>query len=828
MATAKTHTVVKGDTLSEIAVRYGTTVKALMELNPDIKDADLIYIGQVITYSGSATTATTTTTYRATITAFGLQSNSDNLLFATWAWDKGNTASYQIRWKYQTKDGSWFYGSNTSISVNKNDPDSSKQSTYSIPSNATNVSFEVKPVSETKSGSSDTTYWTAEWSTKKTYDVSNNPPKVPSSPTVNIEKYQLKAELSNLDVNGTHIEFQVVKNNTIVFNTGTATINTTTNYASYSCKVDAGGLYKVRCRSRKGNSYSDWSNYSSNVGAIPSAPSEITDYRATSKTSVYLEWNTVPSAESYDIEYTTKSSYFDTTNQTTIVSAGEANHWELTELTTGEKYFFRVRAVNDHGQSEWSDIVSITIGTDPVAPTTWSSTTTVISGEPLTLYWVHNSEDGSSETYADLDVYIDGVDLMIPQIKKSEEEDEKDKTSFYIIDTSEYSDGAVVKWRVRTAGVTLNYGEWSIQRTVNIYAPPTLALNVTNSAGDSVVLLESFPIYISAVAGPETQKPIGYHLAIASNDIYETVDNAGNTHIVNANDEVYSKQFDISTALSLELSAGDMDLENNISYTVTCTAFMDSGLDVTQTFIFTVAWTDLQYWPNAEIEIDKDTYSAYIRPHCEDNYGVPINDILLSVYRREFDGSFTELATGIENNGTTFVTDPHPALDYARYRVVATTKSTGAVSYYDIPGTLVGCKSIIIQWREEWSRFESSDDPLDQPPWSGSMLKLPYNIDISDSNRPDVALIEYVGRKYPVSYYGTQLGGSATWNVEIEKSDKETLYALRRLSIWAGDVYIREPSGSGYWANITVTFSQKHCEVTIPVTINITRVEGGV
>jgi hypothetical protein len=42
-----------------------------------------------------------------------------------------------------------------------------------------------------------------------------------------------------------------------------------------------------------------------------------------------------------------------------------------------------------------------------------------------------------------------------------------------------------------------------------------------------------------------------------------------------------------------------------------------------------------------------------------------------------------------------------------------------------------------------------------------------------------------------------------------------------------GDVYVREPSGSGYWANIAVSFSQKHCELTIPVSLTISQVEGG-
>ena len=89
-------------------------------------------------------------------------------------------------------------------------------------------------------------------------------------------------------------------------------------------------------------------------------------------------------------------------------------------------------------------------------------------------------------------------------------------------------------------------------------------------------------------------------------------------------------------------------------------------------------------------------------------------------------------------------------------------------------------------------------------------------------------MVEYIGRKRPVSYYGTQLRESATWNVDIPKYDKETLYALRRLSIWTGNVYVREPSGSGYWANIVVSFNQKHLATVIPVTLELTRVEGGI
>ena len=351
---------------------------------------------------------------------------------------------------------------------------------------------------------------------------------------------------------------------------------------------------------------------------------------------------------------------------------------------------------------------------------------------------------------------------------------------------------------------------------------------MTDADGTSIDVLTSLPFYISGTPGPSTQKPISYHISITANESYETTDNIGNPKMVNEGEEVYSKYFDTSGVLLDEISAGNISLENSVAYTVRATVAMDSGLAAESTLYFAVMWSDDEYWPDAEISYDKETYTTSIRPFCEDYNGSLIDGITLSVYRREFDGSFTEISKGLENTKETFITDPHPSLDYARYRVVSVSSKTSRVSYYDIPGYPIDEKAVIIQWDEDWKEFDVvNEDEFEQPVWTGSLLRLPYNIDVSDKNRSDVSLIEYIGREHPVSYYGTQLGQSATWNVTIPKSDKETLYALRRLAIWMGDVYVREPSGSGYWANISVSFSQKHLETTIPVSLEITRVSGG-
>ena len=140
----------------------------------------------------------------------------------------------------------------------------------------------------------------------------------------------------------------------------------------------------------------------------------------------------------------------------------------------------------------------------------------------------------------------------------------------------------------------------------------------------------------------------------------------------------------------------------------------------------------------------------------------------------------------------------------------------------------VGEKAVIIQWAEEWGLFDAIEETeLSEQPWSGSLLKLPYNIDVTEKTNKDVVHVEYAGRTHPVSYHGTQVGENGSWSVEIPIDDVETLYALRRLSKWMGNVYVREPSGIGYWATITVSMTQKHKELTRPVVLDIIRVEGG-
>lgn len=724
---------------------------------------------------------------------------------------------YEVKWYYDTGNGVWFSDGESSTKE--------KSATYNAPNNALNIKVSVKPVSTTKrEGDKDVPHWTGTAVTAK-FSISGSAPEEPPAPTVKIEEFNLTVTVDNItDPRSDKIEFQVYDGDEL-YKSGKVTVSGC--MAVFSCKISAGGSYRVRCRSINLNSTTEdtsaWTDFTTPEETIPTAVKDVKCF-AESETSVKVTWKAVSTAKRYEVQYAVKKSYFDTSSETQSMTV-ETNSAYITGLEARE-WFFRVRAVNDKGESSWSSIVSTIIGTKPEPPTTWSLTTTAIVGEDITLYWVHNSEDGSKMKKSQIKISINGSSSTYTINGTVDDEEDEEPIYTYTINPSDYTSGAVILWSVRTKGVASEYSDWSVQRNIKLYAPPTLAMSDNTDAG----FMRSLPLNLTLKAGPGTQTPISYLLKIIANDSYETVDIYGNDKIIPAGSEVFSKVYAAvnNNTQRLTISAGEVILENGQSYTVNAMVSMDSGLTAEASRSFTVDWSDHDYFIDASVAIDRNTLAAYITPYCRDGAGAYPEEVTMSVYRREYNGEFIELATNLSNTGVTTITDPHPALDYARYRIVAVHKSTSEVFFEDLPGQPVGEPSIVLQWDEKWIDFDySGEDEPETPPWTGSMVRLPYNITIDESYNPDVSLVEYIGRRNPVSYYGTQKGETASWSTEIPKTDKETIYALRRLANWAGDVYVREPSGIGYWAQVTVSMSTAYLETVIPVTFEIARVEGG-
>lgn len=885
----------KGQTLTTIAKDKDLELSTLMALNPAIGQSTELPLRSIILLSIKSVTDNNT----VKVTEFGLQANTTRTLFVIWEWneEKNKTKNYEVKWSFMTSDGKWWVANESTTKDG-----TVKVSTYNADTLAVAVKVSIRPASEGGTPHA--------WSSDMIHNFGVNTVTTPPAPSVEINKYTLTAKVDGLDiitnktfvVSGTYyntlikiagekdvdldtllrlnptftedqvlpigttvilavnpvsVEFEVVQDHMTVYN-NSGRVDVFTGFATYSCSVDPGCVYKVRCRTLIDGLYSSWSGYSSLINSPPTAPF-LKSTEPTSENDITITWLKINSAESYNVEYVkknvdaykdlSKEQYFDnpsvTTNKITILAEKVAEtmpgyvSYSIFGLESGAEYYLRINSANKESSepSAWSNIETFILGTEPESPTTWSSTTIGIVGDslPVRLYWIHNSEDGSIETYANIRLTVNGIPQTMITVAKSTDEDKKYETSYYELNMYNYLEGSEIQWEVQTAGVLKKngnpvFGKWSIKRTLNIYAPPTLSMSLYDYSGSalgrimSAYRISSFPIKVTLKPGAHSnQKPTGYHISIISQQDYTTVDEVGNTKTVVEGTKVYSKYVD-SDKLSetITISAGDVNLVNNMEYIIEAVVSMSSGLTATASAYTRVRWTATAVTPYADVKVDNKAYMATIYPYVLETE----EDVLLSVYRREFDGSFTEIMSNVSNGAA--VSDPHPSLDYARYRIVAMHKETGAIAFNDIPGVPVKETAIIIQWDEAWRSFDVTDGLTpEQPLYSGSMLKLPYNIDISNNHTQDVSLVKYIGRKRSVSYYGTHLGETATWNTVIPKNDKETLYALRRLAIYMGNVYVREPSGSGYWANISINFSQKHLDVSIPVTINITPVEGG-
>lgn len=367
--------------------------------------------------------------------------------------------------------------------------------------------------------------------------------------------------------------------------------------------------------------------------------------------------------------------------------------------------------------------------------------------------------------------------------------------------------------------------------------------------------ITSFPIFIGVNSGPDPQVGLEYQFQIYSTTEYDILDYDGSTKHVVAGELIWStfspptKAFfedenDANHCL-VRINPWDISLKNGETYRLVCTVTMSSGLTATLEKTFGTSFEDVDFMPAGDIVMDSELYSCYIVPKLDDSMEyepgeipLSLDEVVFHIFRRNYDGTMTEVASAINGDIEVSVTDPHPALNGASYRIVAMSKRTGEIQYVDIPGPEFDKKAIIIQWDGETQDYDLLEDWSDETPdpdnrmfygtgISNNMVVLPYNIDATNQYNMDVELVDYIGREHPVSYYGTQKGESLELSTLIPKSSKDIIYQLRRLSIYAGDCYIREPNGTGFWANVTVNFNINHLEVSVPVSITATRVEGG-
>ena len=782
----------------------------------------------------------TKTAYKIKNLTIGQQGNTGTTVYAQWtaltAAVQKNVEEISLTWYYKVENSQgkdvWLKGSTDTTGKG-----TSRSSTYSAPSEASAVKVSVVPVL-TKEGKKKATASAASASRS----FAHNAPEKPNTPTFTLNGYSLKLEIRSSDQYAKRAVFYVYRDNkTKPYKTSSKIKLTTLGIARFNVTLSANHRYFVRVRLYNGSVASEYSDVA-DIAAIK-IPTKVTGLKVTpmSQTQIRLTWTAVSGhapTNGYEIEYATEKKYLGTSNATTTTVS---NNTEYINVEVGHKYYFRVRAKNATGLTgAWSDVVVAAAAIKPNPPTTWTLASTALIDSSVVLYWVHNSADGSQPTVSQIEWSKNGESAQTINVTHSLGPDDTDFTFNRTLNISSetFGDGDILTWRVRTKGIdTAGWSDWSALREIKVYAPASLSLGV-----DSEVT--AYPIDVEITATPETQSIVSLYLAIKARDAYDSADYMGEYQYIAAGQVVFSRNYtDIENLSTISLTPSDVNLQNNQTYDVEAIIATSAGLTATDETEFTLTVEEPEYYLDMGITVDYDSLSAALVPACyselnEDPESDDIYDpeylvegIVLNIYRINYDGSFTLIEGDLENDGITVVSDPHPALDNGKYRLVAVDSTTGMMFFEDIISEDLDVKGAVLQWDAKYASYlvrdivNEIDDPAIGDMVGGTTLKLPFNVKKNESSDMDVALVDYIGREHPVSYYGTQKGQKITLSTDVPKDYMDTLDMIRRLQVWPGDVYVRTQDGLGFWAQVEVSFDRDYDSLIMPVSIDATRVD---
>lgn len=696
--------------------------------------------------------------------------------------------------------------------------------------------------------------------------------------TVSIENIADHQSSENEEGNTDRIEIEVVMDNDAIFSDNMWQVSQFHNVTAV-IDVNLGHSYKVRARGIKDLDpntgtigYGPWSEYSSSHLSRPEAP-VLMSVQNRAEGQVKVTWSTFDGAgaNTITVYYGDENTPYDEPSGSKSAAKAMGNVIITGLDTSGKKWWFIGAAVNDAGETKSSKLLWITLGTTPTAPTVWTDSYVVAYDSmygynwQYPIYWTHNSEDNSYASESELVLQIlttEGGPHAARQVILSANDAnlQNDQYSYTVYsgmfaDSINFADYPSFRalFDIRTkSSASDKWGPRSATQTIKIYKKPTIYLNMYKTCsdwsfesylnikgtlsnpytvGDKII---QYPLFIGVTETNVGQTPINMSLTLTTLDTYESVNNIGESILVNEGDQIFQAlqeyaPSEYSEVFRYVLLPNNAPMKNGIRYQLSCTVTYNSGLTSTNDRVFETSFDTIKFLPNAQIAYNQNDISTIVSPYVYDRNGYLVGNVAISVYRLAFDGTFEPVAQNLENDKRPSVSDPHPTLNRVSYRIVAMSYLNGSISYADIPAYPIPEKAVVLQWNSGRRTVYNSteENKLASPLLTTSMLKLPYNIDVSENVAPDVSFVEYIGREHPVGYYGTQVGQSLTISSDVDATDSETIDLLRRLSRYMGDVYVRTPNGIGYWANVTVSFSTNHTEMVIPVSLTVTRVEGG-
>lgn len=573
-----------------------------------------------------------------------------------------------------------------------------------------------------------------------------------------------------------------------------------------------------------------------------------TNLAATERNGLRLSWsgNALLSGESFQVQYTSNPYAFednaldDIEEASLEESAGTSHVLTLTEVEHGVTWYARVRRMAQDAVSQWAGPVECAIAPDKStsenlgAPTASSTNMSYAQGDAIVFAWVHNSEEGSAQS---------AYQLVLEVLERGGWENLEtysgttDTAKAVSVSSLQVADGARIRWAVRTQGLYPGYwSPWSRTQVFDVYSAPVAMVELDTLDGDSVTMeepLHSLPLRFHVFAGAsggssETNMPIECAIQVAAAQAHDATAPDGSAVHIAEGQTIWSATFGSELFVpghGWRVTAGpdELALVPYVAYQVSATVVTAQGMRAEAAPVYFQAdWDGTVPQPVATVTFSDYSYTATVIPRCEvggDNDQPELAEgVELSVYRVEFDGSTVLVADRLANDGQSGVEDPHAAFGKSTYRVVATDTATGAKAYGDFSARNE-VDRIVVQWDE------STVGGLFPIGYEANRLELDRNVTWQHGFDREMALRKYQGQQDPVAHFGTGRGHTMHLTAGLLADfDDVQREMLRKLTAYRGEVYVREPSGVGYWAVVKVGISGSNARMVQPVTLDVTRV----
>ena len=561
--------------------------------------------------------------------------------------------------------------------------------------------------------------------------------------------------------------------------------------------------------------------------SVPAPPSSVTVQATSVPGTINVAWAwTWAAATVAELSWADHSDAWYSTDEPNIFEIDhKATNWRIAGLDAGVNWYVRVRlgqVVNDEiTYSDYGIPKPIKLSSAPVVPVLQLSAGVITARGSVDASWVYVTSDGTGQSSAKIaEVITSGGTTQYRTIATT--------TTAQRITISArkqgWTTGTTHLLAVRvTSGSGHLSDDWSAPVPVIVANAVTCTIASTSletvtetidGEADTFTALTEMPLEIT-VTGAKAGGTTSVIIERADEYFLDRPDEEISRGYEGETIAVYSQQGESAITITNDMLIGHLD--DGAKYRIIATTQDSYGQSASAEQDFRVRWTDQAIMPTAGAIIDEGATYAIIIPMLPNDVPATSDteNAVADIYRLSVDKPV------LIYEGATFgemYVDPYPTIgEYGGHRIVYRSKNG---DYITEENTLA------------WVDLDEADDDfLDIDyniiEWDTGVVRLEYNVDLSNSWTKDFTETQYLGGSVQGDWNPAVHREGSLSGVAIATDDAEVIQAMRRLAVHAGICHIRTKDGSNYAADVQVSESYKQgtAHKIVEFSLKITRVD---